>query len=346
MTVTPAYEAASSGAILVDRSSEARVSVRGADRVTWLQGLLTNDVARLQPGQGCYAAYLTPQGRMISDVRVLAQPDALLLDLPASGRSAVLERFDQFIISEEVEIEDVTAVVGRLGVHGPRSLEVLLGAVGEIGMPEATVLNQLAEHEHLTVELGGEPVIVAGSRDIGRLGFDIYCQAAALPRVAEALAAAGAIDIDAETWDTLRIEAGRPVFGVDMDTDTIPLEAGIEDRAIDHNKGCYVGQEVIVRILHRGGGRVVRKLVGLVADAPTASADQVWHGHAIAADGREIGRVTSATFSPVLGRTIMLGYVHRDFVAKGTPVTVDAATPIPAHVSALPFVQHLAQEFP
>jgi folate-binding protein YgfZ len=136
---------------------------------------------------------------------------------------------------------------------------------------------------------------------------------------------------DAEA-EAVRIESGRPRFGLDMDTDTIPLEAGLEDRAISRSKGCYVGQEVIVRVQDRGHGRVAKRLVGFTFDAAAAVPSA---GARIASGDREIGRVTSAVRSPALARPIALGYVHRDFVEPGTGVAVDG---VPAVVAALPFV--------
>jgi len=343
MTESRAYEAASTSAVLVDRSSEGRLRVTGADRVSWLQGLVTNDVAVLVPGQGCYAAYLTPQGRMISDLRVLAFEDSLLLDVPAARRLPILERFAQFIITEDVAVEDVTPELARLGIHGPAAPRVLVGAMGEVVTSQAQRVAGLAEHEHVAGEIGGQSVIIAGARDIGRVGYDLYVHAGGLPDVAAALAAAGAVDVDAETWDTLRIEAGRPLFGADMSTDTIPLEAGLEERAISQTKGCYAGQEIIIRVLHRGGGRVARRLVGLVADAAADPAADpgggpLAPGAPVHAGGRDVGVVTSATWSPRLGRAIALGYVHRDSAEPGTIVTIGGDAPVDAHVTALPFV--------
>jgi folate-binding protein YgfZ len=342
MTPKPAYEAASTGAVLVDRSSEGRLRVTGADRVAWLQGLVTNDVAALQPGDGCYAAYLTPQGRMISDLRILGFEEALLLDVPAARRTAVLERFDQFIITEDVSVADETAVLARIGLHGPESGRVLVRALGDTVAGVAERVATLQEHQHVSGELGGAASVIAGSRDIGRLGYDIYVPAGALPDAAAALSAAGAVDIDAETWDTLRIEAGRPLFGVDMDTDTIPLEAGLEARAISQTKGCYVGQEIIIRVLHRGGGRVARRLVGLLfasggfeREHPPAAGDVL---RAVGDDvRREVGKVTSVTWSPRLGRFIGMGFVHRDAAEPGTALALDLDPPIEAEVAALPF---------
>jgi folate-binding protein YgfZ len=339
MTPNPAYEAASSAAVLVDRSSEGRLRVTGDDRVSWLQGLVTNDVASLAVGEGCYAAYLTPQGRMISDLRVLALDGAFLLDVPAARRMPVIERFDSFIITEDVTLADVTPDVARLGLHGPLATRVLVDALEELVSSLAVRVAGLAEHQHVAGELGGQPVIIAGSRAIGRIGYDVYGPASTLPEILAALTAAGAVDVDAETWDTLRIEAGRPEFGVDMDTETIPLEAGIESRAISQTKGCYVGQEIIIRVLHRGGGRVARRLVGLVVDGDGRDESVPASGTILKAGDKDVGRVTSAAWSPGLEQIIALGYVHRDLAEPGTAVTLAVDPPQTARVSTLPFVR-------
>jgi folate-binding protein YgfZ len=167
--------------------------------------------------------------------------------------------------------------------------------------------------------------------DPGEPGFDLFVERAQDDAVFARLRAAGAVVLDAATADAIRIEAGIPAFHRDMDEETIPLEAGIEGRAISLTKGCYVGQEVIIRVLHRGHGRVARKLVGLQFGGEVVPAA----GAVVRSGDREIGRVTSATISPALGRPIALGYVQRDFVEPGTAVTVDT---VPAVVSALPFI--------
>jgi folate-binding protein YgfZ len=334
MSTMPGYDAARTSAVVVDRSGEGRLRVTGTDRVSWLQGLVTNDVAALQPGEGCYAAYLTPQGRMISDLRILATREALLLDVATVARAAVSSRFEQFIITEDVVVEDVTARVARLGVHGPEAPAVVGKA---LDVPVAT-LQALTEHSHIDVEFQDAPVIVAGCRALGGPGFDVYCAAERVTDVVARLFATGGHDITAEAWDTLRIEAGLPIFGVDMDTDTIPLEAGL-DEAISLTKGCYVGQEVVIRILHRGGGRVVRRLVAWIADAASpADAQAPLPGAAIAVDGKDIGRVTSAAWSPALGRLVGLGYAHRDHAEAGVKLTIAADPSIAATIAVRPLV--------
>ena len=335
MSSMPGYDAARSSAVVVDRSGEGRLRLTGSDRVTWLQGLVTNDVAALQPGQGCYAAYLTPQGRMISDLRILATREALLLDVPTVARATVAARFEQFIITEDVVVEDVTARIARLGVHGPAAAAVVGKA---LDVPPAA-LAALAEHAHVDVEFQDAPVFVAGCHALGGPGFDVYCAAERVTDVAARLFAAGAHDITADAWDTLRIEAGLPLFGIDMDTDTIPLEAGLEAHAISQTKGCYVGQEVVIRILHRGGGRVVRRLVAWTADAEsTPDAIVPAAGTALAVDGKDIGRVTSAAWSPALRRLIGFGYAHRDHTEPGTKLTVGVEPTVAATVATLPLV--------
>jgi folate-binding protein YgfZ len=169
------------------------------------------------------------------------------------------------------------------------------------------------------------------SDDLGVPGFDLLVPAERADDLERELDAAGAVPVSLDILDVTRIEAGVPKFLVDMDTTTIPLEAGIEDRAISLTKGCYVGQEVIIRVLHRGGGRVAKKLVGIRPRQEVARGDRVWSGD------REIGVITSAVVSPRFG-PIALGYVHRDFTSVATSVEVQTADgKVPASVTAVPF---------
>ena len=323
-----AYEAARRRAASIDRSDRGRIVVSGTDRASYLQGLLTNDVVALKAGEGCYAAYLTAQGRMIADLLVYELGDVMLLTMAGEVKDAVLARLDQFIFSEDVQLGDVTETFAQRAVVGPDAAQVtatLLGAVS------ADALRALPEHGNLRTEWGGG-VIVAQVTDTGEPGYDLFVDRARLPALVAALGAAGVVEVDAATADALRIEAGVPLFHRDMDENTIPLEANIESRAISFTKGCYVGQEVVIRVLHRGHGRVARKLVGLLVDG----ADVPARGAAIRSGDREIGAVTSSTRSPALGRPIALGYVQRDFVEPGTAVTIGDAS---AQVVATPFVE-------
>ena len=324
----PAYDAARHRAAFIDRSDRARIVVSGADRGTYLQGLLTNDVAALTTGQGCYAAYLTPQGRMIADLYVYELGDVMLLTLERAVKETVLAKLDQFIFSEDVQLGDVTDTFAQLGVIGPNAAATIAPLLSGAS---ADRLEALPEHGNLRATWTGDPVIVTRITDIGQPGYDLFVDRTKADGLRSAIADAGAIALDEQTADTIRIEAGVPRFHRDMDEETIPLEAGIESRAISFTKGCYVGQEVIIRVLHRGHGRVARKLVGLViaGDRPPAA------GTIVQSSDREVGRVTSSAWSPALQKPIALAYVHRDFVAPGTALTVNGAN---AEVMSPPFV--------
>lgn len=325
---TSSYEAARRRAGLIDRSDRGRIVVSGKDRASYLNGLLTNDISALKSGEGCYAAYLTPQGRMITDLWVYELGDAILLTLSRDVKDAVLAKLDQFVFSEDVQLGDVTETFADIAVVGPAAASIV-GAALELNEPRALV--DLSEHANLRARFAGQPAIVLRISDTGEPGFDLLVEASAAVALREALRAGGAEPIDPIVADVLRVEAGVPKFHRDMDEDTIPLEAGVESRAISLTKGCYVGQEVIVRVLHRGHGRVARRLVGLTLEGRAVPAK----GAPVETDGRDVGRVTSAVKSVALNTPIALAYVHRDFTEPGTRVMVDGAGAV---VTALPFV--------
>ena len=243
-------------------------------------------------------------------------------------RATILAKLDQFIFSEDVQLGDVTATFAQIAVVGPDASRVVSTVVPAVTDAK---LAGLPEHGSIRSEWKGQPAIITCVTDTGVSGYDVYVEHARVDEFKAALTAAGATPLDESTSEALRIESGVPLFGVDMDGETIPLEAGIEARAISFTKGCYVGQEVVIRVLHRGHGRVARKLVGLSIDGERVPTP----GAAIRANDRELGEVTSSTWSPALKRPIALAYVHRDFVEPGTNVTVDGE---PAQVTALPFV--------
>ncbi len=323
------YDAARHAAAFFERANRGRIVVSGRDRASYLHGLLTNDIASLAAGEGRYAAYLTPQGRMIADLFVYELGDIMLLVVPGNTKDTLLAKFDQFIFSEDVQLGDVTDAFAEIAVIGPEAARVVAAGINGL---DATRLRELPEHGNIRAESGGRPVIITRVMDTGEPGYDVFVERDQIDAFTEMMAAKGAaVALDAETVETLRIEAGVPLFGRDMDEDTIPLEAGIESRAISFTKGCYVGQEVIIRVMHRGHGRVARKLVGLTLDGEVVPAI----GASIRAGDREVGLVTSSTFSPALNKPIALGYAHRDFVAPGTAAAIDGTL---ATVTELPFV--------
>jgi folate-binding protein YgfZ len=322
------YQAARSGAGMIDLGARGRIVVRGADRKTFLHALLTNDIALLSAGTGCYAALLTPQGRMIADMNVFELGDVMLMDVGREVKDALLQRLDQLIFTEDVQLGDVSDAWGCVGVCGPRAAETA-GAVAGVD------LAAFAPFQNARVERQGETVVVARRDALGLPRFLLFAANGAMPGLAQALHAAGATVLSPETVEALRVEAGEPAFLVDMGDDTIPTEAGIEAAAVSYLKGCFPGQEVLVRIRDRGHGKVVRKLVGLVIEGTAAPAA----GSVITGGDKEIGQVTSSVMSPALGKPIALGYVHRDFVGPGTAVTVAAGDArVAATVAELPFV--------
>ena len=310
------YEALRDGAGLLDRRSRGRLQLTGADRKNYLQGLLTNDIAVLTAGQGCYAALLTAQGRMLSDMRVSELGDRILIDLPGATAESVRQRLSDFIFSEDVEVRDAGADLGQVAAYGPKAAAILAVVMS---LSSSERLEQMPIDANEQLRLGDVPVTVVRSDDYGVAGFEVFVSAPEVARLSDALRAAGARDVTLEAVEVTRIEAGRPEFGPDMDEHTIPLEAGIEARAISYTKGCYVGQEVIIRVLHRGHGRVARRLVGLLG---TDAAGPLARGMRIEAENKPIGSITSATRSPRLRRPIALGYVHRDSAEPGTVLQV------------------------
>ena len=320
MTIPEQYRALKERAAVGAIAPRKTIGVAGKDRAGYLQGLLTNDIQALTAGTGCYAAWLTPQGRMLTDLHIFESGDMLLLDVPADALSATLQRLDQFLFSEDVQLSDLSNTLDAVWIHGPAASsmleQVLTGASGL-----AAGLASRSEYHNTRAEFGGSPVVAARVSQLGVPGFVVYIEPARQPDLQRALVESGAVAAEHDAIEAARIEAGYPLFGVDMTEETIPLEAGIEDRAISLSKGCYVGQEVIIRVLHRGHGRVAKKLVALrmqgerPQDVPARDAK-------IFSEDRAVGAVTSAASSPQFG-SIALGYVHREFVAPGTRLEVE-----------------------
>jgi folate-binding protein YgfZ len=304
------YDAAHSSAVTIDPGLGAIV-MTGADRAAFLHALLTNDIARLSAGHGAYAAYLTPQGRMISDMRVIETGTRILLGVERPLAAGLAARLDALVFAEDVQVTDASGRMAVAAVHGPSAAAVIQRATG------VPVAGLAADYDNVT----SDSLTIVRETGLGMPGFHLYVASADADALRSRLRDAGAVDASAETAETLRIEAGQPRFGVDMNTDTIPLEAGIEDRAISFTKGCYVGQEVIVRVMHRGHGRVARRLVSLLM----AGAQVPAHGDTIAAGDRQVGEITSATDSPKHGSPLALGYVQRDYAAPGTGLTVNGS---------------------
>ncbi len=297
-----------------ERAARGRLRVEGADRLAFLQALLTNDIDALKPDRGVYSAYLTPQGRLIADMRLYDRGDFILADVPLSVTAALVTRLDGIIFSEDVRVSDVSTSMAAIGVVGGRAAEWLADATGA----SAGVLSALP----VLGVVDRTPHVIVRGDEAPCPTFDVFVPQEARAGFLARLEATGVERVAQDVAETLRIEAGRPAFGVDMDEHTIPIEAGLLERAISQTKGCYVGQEVIVRVLHRGGGRVARRLVKLAFD-PALETPPL-HGTSLHVNGEDVGRITSASWSPRLGRVVALGYVSRETAEGGGTVTAMA----------------------
>ena len=317
------YRAATEGALALDRSHLATVAARGKDRESFLQNMLTNDVRSLAPGAGVPAAFLTNKGKLVSDLIVFKSDDVFLLQVERERAEPFRKALDRYIISEDVVLESRADTEATLSLEGPEASGIL-AELAEISRSE---LDGLAHLHFRSLDVAGVPARVTSQRRELTPRFDLTASPDGARDILERVLERGALLGGEDVRETRRIEASRPRFGVDMDESHLPLEAGL-DEAISFQKGCYIGQEYVVRLAHRG--HVNRRLSGLRlagGDAPAPSSP-VRHG------AEDAGAVTSSAFSPAFGCALALAYLKRAYLEPGTEVTVGGAT---ATVSSLPF---------
>ncbi len=292
----------------VDRDDRRYLAVAGAEAGEYLQGQLTNDVEALEPGQGCYSALLDRKGRMQADMRVLRTADGFEIETGAEGAAATLKHLSTYKVGRQVEIAE-DSERSCLSLIGPAATELAL---------EAPLR---PEHAHRVARIG-EIECLAVATD---LGVDLQVDRDFAPALAEAIVEAGVELVGAEAAEIVRVESGRPRFGREMTTSTIPQEAGINDRAISFTKGCYIGQETVARLHYKG--KPNRSLRGLRLGAPANDGDPVVLGE------RELGAIGTAVVSPAHG-PIALAILRRE---AEPGATVEVAGEIEATVVELPF---------
>lgn len=298
--IATGYEAATGGGAVVDRSDRGKLWLHGADAKEFLHGQVTHDIEGLQPGQGRYAAFLTHKGKMLGDMRVLDCGDGLWVDCERSALQELFNMIRRFKIGRAVELEK-------------RTLE--RGLVSMVGRPA-----EGEEHAHRLTEVAGIPV----REVVTDLGADYICDSA---RTQDLIAALGLPAVSEDVFEILRVESGRPRFGVDLEPEAvIPQEAGLNERAVSFTKGCYVGQETVARLFYKG--KPNRHLRGLRLSEPVASGAELRLGEKV------VGKLGTSVVSPRLG-PIALALVRRE-ASVGDVVSVgeDGAT---ATVGALPF---------
>jgi aminomethyltransferase len=289
------YRALREGAAWLDLSSRGRLRASGEDRIRLLHAMSTNHIEQLKPGDGCYAFFLNAQGRILADAFIQALPDVLLISTEPETRASLYEHLDKYIIADDVVLEDVTYSTVQIGIEGPRAP----ATPAEGG----TVLRFTTT---------GEP------------GFSIVAPTADRAAVVSAAEAAGAVHATPEAARIVRIENGRPRYSEDITDRYLPHETQVLS-AVHFNKGCYLGQEIVERVRSRGGvHRFLAPLEIETESAPSAGAK-------ITSEGREVGEITSAAFSPARGIVAALGYLRLNELPAGAYLTVDDS---PARLTA------------
>jgi folate-binding protein YgfZ len=328
-TASAEYRVLLEGCGLLDRSARGKLALSGPGAVEFLNGQVTNELTMLRPGEGCYAAFLTHKGKMLGDLRILAvddarrpagpdaespsdqQPTELLLDTERSALQALFDMIRRFKVGFDVELHKRTLERGLLSLIGPEAARV----AGAEQLPDI-------EHANAGVEIAGVAALAVRTD----VGVDLICEAVSTEALSAALRGLGAEPVSEQSAECLRIERGRPRFGVDIDETVIPQEAGLNERAVSFTKGCYVGQETVARLHYRG--KPNRHLRGLRLAGAAATGDQLRLGE------RPLGRVGSVAESPRLG-AIALALVRRE-AEPGTIVSVGEHG-VSAQVLALPF---------
>jgi folate-binding protein YgfZ len=294
---------------LLDRSDRGKLAIRGGDAKSFLQGQVTNDVERLTAGQGCYAAFLTPKGKMLGDLRILDAGEELLLDTERIALQALFNMIRRFSLGYDAELHKRTLECGLHSLIGPAAEEAVAGVPGP-------------EHAHITLELDG--VLTRAIRT--EFGIDLLCEAQHSESLRAALQSRGAEPVSEGAVECLRIERGQPRYGVDLDDSVIPQEAGLNERAVSFTKGCYVGQETVARLHYRG--KPNRQLRGISLAGAARPGEELRFGERI------VGQLASVAESPRFG-WIALALVRRE-APPGSTVSVGSEGAL-AEVIELPF---------
>lgn len=322
------YQAGHNSVGVIDLSHRGRIEVSGKERGQFLHGLVSNDIKGLKKGEGVFAAFLNATGRILSDCFIYNLEESFLIDTPPSTRERIYKALDRFSPAGDFNVTDLTEATALLTLQGPQAAQLLTN----LGTVLPLVELQLTEG----VVAGHQLIIIKHSRTT-EIGFDLFVSNEHSAAVFEALIQAGAQPVGLDAFNLLRLEAGYPEYGIDMDENIILLEAGLE-RAVSYTKGCYLGQETIAKIHHRGHGQTAKRLTGLVLKGQTvapAKGAKVFNQ-----SGKEIGHITSAAYSPKLEQVIALAYLRRDNFTPGQLHNVlSEGGNIAAEVTQCPFLK-------
>ncbi len=298
--------------------------VSGSEATMFLNGLVTNDMKTLGENQWMPAVFPTVQGRLIGAVRMVRVRDGFLIDTDAASYEAVLKTISRFTLAGDFRVTDLTDRSALMTVQGKRAAEVVESVVG-------MSVSNMARNGAAELEWQGGRLTILRATHTAEDGFDVLSEPNQAAALKQGFGDAGVQPVSEEAFEMLRLEAGIARYGRDMDETNVVVETNLDD-AVSYTKGCYVGQEIIVRIKHRG--HVAKKLTGLKFDTNSP----VEPGAILKSnDNKEAGRVTSTAFSPKLGSTIGLGYVRYEYLAAGTNVSLENG--IAATIHELPFVR-------
>jgi folate-binding protein YgfZ len=327
MTRTDDTLAARTGCALVPLPPPGCIELTGADARKFLHGQCTQEVASTRPGEGGYAFLLDPRGRNLGDVRFVVRDDGILLLLDRDRAAATAARLERFVITADVRIADLGAAWSGVLLTGPRA-HALLASLASAALPAA-------EHHAAQVRVLGHDLLVVADRVAGEDGFDLLVRGAppAIELLGPTLVRAGATPLAAEALEVLRIEAGRPRFGVDLDETVLPEESGLGALAVSYSKGCYSGQEVVAKQKYLGRPR--KLLAGFLLERAVALPATV-----LDAAGQEAGRLTSCALSPSLGRFLGLGMLRAPAPEPGARLRARSGEDeVGVEVALLPFVR-------
>jgi folate-binding protein YgfZ len=296
------YEALRNGAAWLDLSARGKIKLTGEDRARLLHAMSTNHIQQLTPGAGCYAFFLSDKGRILADANVLCRPDHILLDVEPETREPLYQHLDHFIIADDVTLEDVTPALATIAVEGPDSIRVIERAGAPV--PEAS---------YATADWGNR--VVARVSFTGSLGFFVLVPTDEKPELIAALEAAGAVAGDAEAFRVVRLEHGKARYGEDISERFLAQEAN-QPQAMNFNKGCYLGQEIVERV--RSRGQIHRVLMPLLLETKVAPEP----GSKLQIGEASVAEITSAAYSPALDRVAALGYVRSEHARPHTEMTL------------------------
>ena len=323
------HRAVRTGVGILDLSHRGRLRLTGEDRAIYLHRIISNDVEGLRIGEGNYATILTNRGKLLADMSVYVLEEAIAIETSAETTQILTQELDKYLIADDVVIEDVTDKTGLIGVHGPKSADLIRNAFG-------IDVDGRREHHTVSHRVEDKWIVCIRANETGEIGYNLYTASASMEWLWDATLTKGrelgAYPVGLTALNSLRIEAGVPQYGAELSDSIIPLEAELEN-ALDFEKGCYIGQEIVARMKYRGHPNRLLRGFKIGHDIPPEQGSPIFSGE------KEVGWITSAIYSPTLGETIGMGYVRTAFTDSNSKVEVEtSAGRVNATVVLLPFL--------